>query len=74
MNSKLINICFTKEQADYFEQYFIAAKYQNVTKEQITDCTWSEVSGTTTPFTTTPVKYYDNQKSQLWVVTADVPN
>jgi hypothetical protein len=74
MNSKLIDICFTADQADYSEQYFIAAKYLNVTKLQIVDCTLSEVSGTKAPYTFNPVKYYDSRSGQLWIVTADAPN
>jgi len=73
MNSKLIDICFTKDQADYSEQFFIAKNYQNVTKQQIVDCTLSEVSGTTAPYVFNPVKYYDSRNGQLWIVTADVP-
>jgi hypothetical protein len=73
MNSKLIDICFSKEQADYSAQFFKDAKYVNVTQQKIQDCTLSEVSGATAPFTFTPVKYYDNRNGQLWIVTADVP-
>ena len=74
MNSKIIDICLTKDQADYSEQYLKNAKYQNVKKEQIEDCTLAEVTGDKPPFTITPMKYYDNRNGQLWIVTADSPN
>jgi len=74
MNSKIIDICTTKEQADYSEQYLKAANYKNVKKEQIEDCTIAEVTGSKVPYTITPVKYYDDRNGQLWIVTADVPN
>jgi len=73
MNSKIIDICFTKDQADYSEQYLIKAQYKNVKKEQIEDCTLAEVSGSKAPFKITPAKYYDDRNGQLWMVTADIP-
>ena len=73
MNSKIIDIAFSKEQADYSEQYFIQAKYKNVKKEALEDLTVGELSGDNAPFKVTPVKYYDNRNGELWLITADVP-
>jgi len=73
MNSKLINICLTQQQADFSAAAFNAAGYGNITEQQIKDCTISEITGAAAPFTTTPVKYYDDGAGQLWIVTADVP-
>ena len=73
MNSKIIDIAFSKEQADYSEQYFIQAKYQNVKKQSLEDLTVAELSGDKAPFKVTPVKYYDNRNGELWLITADVP-
>jgi hypothetical protein len=76
MISKLINMCSTSDQADFSEQLMIKAKYQNVQKVQIEDCTVSAVTGANIPFTITPLKdgYFDNSGGQLWIVMADVPN
>ena len=75
MKSKLINICTSKEQADYSEQVMIAAHYEKISKEQIQDCTVALVTGNTAPFNITPLNdgYYDDSGGQLWIVTADVP-
>lgn len=76
MNSKIIDICVTKDQADYSEAYCKKAGYKNVKKEQIVDCTLAEVTGpdSNNKFTTTPQNYYDDRNGQLWIVTADAPN
>ena len=58
----------------YSAQYLIDAKYQNVKKAQIGDCTLAELSGNKAPFAITPAKYYDNGNGQLWIATADVSN
>ena len=71
MTSKLLAICFTKDQADYVEQLRLAEKCLNVTKEQIEDVSLAEASGAAKPYTVAG-KYYKTG-ADLWLVTADAP-
>ncbi|GAB6142148.1 hypothetical protein JCM14076_28770 [Methylosoma difficile] len=79
MTSKLINICFSNDQADYSVSYFTDANFKNIKKEQIIgpfeDCTIAEVSGPDAGhnFEINPLKYYDDSNLSLWIVTADAP-